>query len=309
MVSVIIPTYNRAHTIGETLNSLSAQVYQDWECIIIDDGSTDQTAALMSHYVEKDPRFIFYPRPDAVSKGPNSCRNYGFTKVQGEFILWLDSDDLLMPNALHNIIPNFKDGTDAVISKVSFTDLSTGKFLKSSVISSNNLIADYLTGKVSFYISGPVWRRSYLEHKTLFDPLLSNLDDWDFNLRRIYENPRLVYLEEAAVKYRIHADSLSQEIGKANQIEISSEFRARNRHLQILKDRDKANFKVLLEFTFERYKYLLREALLKKQPARHWLFANYARMLSKHKRYFALTKAGAAFFSMSVFKKGYKLLS
>ena len=64
LVSVIIPTYNRAHLIGETLDSVLAQTYQNWECIIVDDGSSDDTDEVIGEYVKKDNRFKYYHRPD-----------------------------------------------------------------------------------------------------------------------------------------------------------------------------------------------------------------------------------------------------
>ena len=64
LVSIIIPTYNRAHLIGETLDSVLAQTYQNWECIIVDDGSSDNTDDVVNDYVKKDPRFKYYYRPD-----------------------------------------------------------------------------------------------------------------------------------------------------------------------------------------------------------------------------------------------------
>lgn len=95
LVSIIIPTYNRSHTLGETLDSVLNQIYPNWECIIIDDGSTDKTEELVSSYVNKDARFQFHHRPKGRTKGANACRNYGFELSKGELIQWLDSDDLL----------------------------------------------------------------------------------------------------------------------------------------------------------------------------------------------------------------------
>ena len=73
LISIIIPTYNRAHLIGETLNSLLAQTYKDWECIIVDDGSTDDTNNVVEEYVAQDNRFIFVYRPRDRRKGANAC--------------------------------------------------------------------------------------------------------------------------------------------------------------------------------------------------------------------------------------------
>ena len=80
LISIIIPTYNRSHLLGETLDSVLIQTYRNWECIVVDDGSTDYTPELMEFYIRKDSRFSFYRRPEEKAKGANACRNYGFEK-------------------------------------------------------------------------------------------------------------------------------------------------------------------------------------------------------------------------------------
>lgn len=100
LVSIIIPTYNRAHLIGETLDSVIAQTYQNWECIVVDDGSTDHTEEVMADYMAKDARIRFYHRPENKLPGGNAARNYGFEKSKGEYIQWFDSDDLMSPKKI-----------------------------------------------------------------------------------------------------------------------------------------------------------------------------------------------------------------
>lgn len=95
LVSIIIPTYNRAHLIGETLDSVLEQTYQNWECIVVVDGFTDYTMELLEFYIEKDLRIKFHQRPNNRKEGANACRNYGFELSKGEYIQWLDSDDIL----------------------------------------------------------------------------------------------------------------------------------------------------------------------------------------------------------------------
>ncbi|MBS3738754.1 glycosyltransferase family 2 protein [Mesohalobacter halotolerans] len=99
-MSIIIPTYNRAHLIGETLDSVLAQTYQNWECIILDDGSTDNTDDVVGEYVLKDPRFKYYHRPDEHLPGGNGARNFGFKMSKGDYVNWLDSDDLFSENKI-----------------------------------------------------------------------------------------------------------------------------------------------------------------------------------------------------------------
>jgi glycosyltransferase involved in cell wall biosynthesis len=100
LVSIIIPTYNRAHLIGETLDSLVAQTYLNWECIIVDDGSSDNTDEVIGEHVNKDSRFKYYHRPEVHLPGGNGARNYGFKMSKGEYVNWFSSDDLMVAEKL-----------------------------------------------------------------------------------------------------------------------------------------------------------------------------------------------------------------
>jgi len=97
-ISVIIPTYNRASTIKEALNSVLNQTYSDWECIIIDDGSTDHTETVIMDYINLDNRFIYIKRPFSRKKGAAACRNIGLEMAIGNYIQFLDSDDVIASN-------------------------------------------------------------------------------------------------------------------------------------------------------------------------------------------------------------------
>lgn len=98
LISIIIPTYNRAEIISETLDSVVAQTHENWECIIVDDGSTDNTADVILEYTNRDKRFKYHLRPETLNKGASPSRNYGLKQAKGDFIQFLDSDDLLNKN-------------------------------------------------------------------------------------------------------------------------------------------------------------------------------------------------------------------
>jgi len=118
LVSIIIPTYNRAHLIGETLDTILAQTYQHWECLIVDDGSTDNSQTVFEQYSSKDARFKFFNRPATRPKGANACRNMGLENAQGEYIVFFDSDDFMTPDHLEVKVGAIeKHQTDFVISK------------------------------------------------------------------------------------------------------------------------------------------------------------------------------------------------
>ena len=94
MISVIIPCYNSAHHRSETLESVQYQTYRDFEIILVDDGSTDQTKMIVSNY----SHIIKYIYQD--NNGPGAARNNGIRASQGDYFVFLDADDQLLPNKL-----------------------------------------------------------------------------------------------------------------------------------------------------------------------------------------------------------------
>ncbi len=160
LISIIIPTYNRAQIIGETLDSIIAQNYTNWECIVVDDGSTDNTQEILQNYIAKDTRFQYHQRPKDKLKGPNSCRNYGFKLSKGEFINFFDSDDFLKPDAFQVFVNqmNEKDDVDAIISKSELIDFFSRKKLKDLGIPYISILTDPTTGgcAASFSIQGDI---------------------------------------------------------------------------------------------------------------------------------------------------------
>ena len=309
LISIIIPTYNRAHLIGETLDSILVQTYPNWECIVVDDGSTDTTADVMREYIKKDNRFQYHQRPINKIKGPNSCRNYGFEMSNGEYIKWFDSDDVMLPYLLEKQVLSFAKNVEMSVCKLSYFDFERRVPIKENIISSKNLIEDYLIGNVTFYISGPLWKRSFLEKQNqLLDESLTNLDDWDFNLRMLYQKPNITYNNEVLILYRVHADSLSQEINKLNFTEIQSEFEARRKHLKLLKINKLASPSVLQHYIKGRYKFIFREAMIKKDKNKYYylkmLVVSQLEMLD----FRGFFKTIFGFIVFSFFNKGYKLL-
>lgn len=98
LVSIIIPTYNRAHLIRETIDSIMAQTYTNWECIVVDDGSTDGTDVLLAECIKKDNRFKYLSNKRI--KGAQGARNTGLFDAKGDYIQFFDSDNIMYPHHL-----------------------------------------------------------------------------------------------------------------------------------------------------------------------------------------------------------------
>ncbi|MCK0125018.1 glycosyltransferase family 2 protein [Gelidibacter sp. F2691] len=205
LVSIIIPTFNRAHLIGETLDSILAQTYTHWECIVVDDGSTDETEALMMTYVTKDARFQYYQRPISHLPGGNGARNYGFKISNGEYIQWFDSDDLMHPNKLCKQINVLESSIKmfSVCQTQQFSvDINQLLGLRSKQIYSNNPAVSFIKGEIVFLTQAPIFKREFLiKHKLFFDENLKAAQEWEFFSRCLLvindyevENMALVYL-------------------------------------------------------------------------------------------------------------------
>jgi glycosyltransferase involved in cell wall biosynthesis len=309
VISIIIPTYNRADLIGETLDSLMHQSYLNWECIVVDDGSTDNTLKVMQDYIQKDVRIRYYHRPPHRTKGPNACRNFGFELSNGDYIKWFDSDDIFVDNSLEIISKFFYDKNDVIVSSLEYVTSELNKIGKRHNFISDNIIEDYLVGKISYFTFTPTWKKSFLTQQIeLFDEEISNLDDWDFNLRMLYKNPQIVYVNKPLILYRIHNSSLSYEINKFNFQEIESEFKARFKHVKLLDMNNLVDSKILVQFIKGRYKYFLREALVSKHHKVVFLLKKtlILQMRTYDFRSFFKTLFGFTTFRLS--GKGYKFL-
>ncbi|WP_428225733.1 glycosyltransferase family 2 protein [Flavobacterium sp.] len=111
-VSIIIPCYNQASFLEETLKCILSQDYANWECILINDGSTDNTEEIILRWTEKDSRFCYFSIPNG---GVSVARNYGIEKANGIFIQFLDADDLLASDKLSKSVKVMQSENVAVV--------------------------------------------------------------------------------------------------------------------------------------------------------------------------------------------------
>ena len=114
LISVVIPVYNAEIFLNESLQSVIAQTYQDWELLVIDDCSTDNSASIIKQYVEQDSR-IRYFKTDRPSGSPTLPRNIGIENARGRYIAFLDSDDAWLPDKLERQMAMFEKHADMAI--------------------------------------------------------------------------------------------------------------------------------------------------------------------------------------------------
>jgi len=199
LISIIIPTYNRADLIAETLDSLLNQIYQNWECIIIDDGSTDSSKTIIQKYVDSDARFSYFSRPDYKQKGPSSCRNFGIEKAKGEYILFLDSDDLISETCLENRVSFASQNPEFdfwIFKMQTFGYEQAPIFNYGSGIFENETEyckQEFAKGNHPFVVTCPLWKKNVLINIKGFNENLLLFEDPELHLRTLKEGYKLKY--------------------------------------------------------------------------------------------------------------------
>lgn len=209
LVSIIIPTYNRAHLIGETLDSVLAQTYQNWECIVVDDGSNDDTDQIMSKYLSQDSRFQYFQRPENKLKGANACRNHGFDKSKGDFLIFLDSDDLLEENCLELRCDNENRNN---INEKSIFVYSMGLFrfgektdqiFNKKFNTEKESIKNFLKVSPPWTITSVFWSRALFVNIGFFDETIERLQDVDIHTRLLLSGVKVKTIEIVDCWYKI----------------------------------------------------------------------------------------------------------
>ena len=194
-VSVIIPSYNLGNYLPQTLRSVMDQTFTDWECLVVENGSTDGSLSIVNEFCASDERFI--PVVFTENQGVAAARNRGLELAEGEFILFLDADDLLSPHYMEAAMAAFK--LDPTL------DLVYGKAQRFGTETSWDLPAfsmDTMLASNCLYVSC-FFRRSAA---VTFDPVFkTGYEDWDYWLsffEKLDHEPKVLRLPSVCFYYR-----------------------------------------------------------------------------------------------------------
>lgn len=216
LVSIIIPTYNRASLIGETLDSVLEQTYPNWECIVVDDGSTDNTEEVVEVFKKKDPRFNFLVRPDNRPKGASACRNFGLFNAKGNYIIFLDSDDLLLNFCLKNRVSKIEENIDNnfwVFPMIIEDDRKQKQNV--TIPYSNDYLKEFLSCKLYWGIMCTIWEVSFLKQIKGFNEFYPRLNDPEIHIRALLLSGN---------KFLVFADEKSDSIYRSADIKDKNKF-------------------------------------------------------------------------------------
>ena len=211
-LSIITPVYNRGDLIGETIRSLQEQHFEDFEVIIVDDGSTDGTKAVCETFASEDPR-ISYLAGDTKNRGPGYCRNKGVQVAQGEFLIFLDSDDLFLPGALANRVNAIESNNelDFVVFLGEFFEVHPGDVgTLWNIPTDIDPLLRFLGEDVPWSTIGPIWRMSAFEQTGGWDDAIVMGDDQDLHARALLSGMRYEFKDTIDYAIRRAPEGKSQ---------------------------------------------------------------------------------------------------
>jgi glycosyltransferase involved in cell wall biosynthesis len=223
--SIIIPTYNRAALVKQTVESALSQDFGSFEVIVVDDGSTDSTKETLAPFGNKIQLFF------QDNKGPEEARNLGIRAAKGEYIVFLDSDDLLYHHALsvyHDTITKVPAAL-IIAMGAGFKDHPNGTSDRLHNPLEFIVYDDYLSKKRSVWLSTSfliVNKQRLLDHNAFFRS--GAVDDLDFLLRAGVMGPCVIIKQPATIGYRLHSSNSVNDIG--NYIENLKHTIEREKH-------------------------------------------------------------------------------
>lgn len=216
LISIIIPIYNRDQLIKETLDSILKQTYLNWECIVVDDGSTDSTPEVLKTYCEKDERFKFYTRPIDRLRGGNASRNFGFKKSSGAFVIWFDSDDIMVDNHIQLKFENI------ITSNVDFVIAKTANFRGRELHKPYTYVMpeygiraeDFILRKIHWYTYDVMLSRTLAE-KVAYNEKLKSWQDYNYFCKMLLISTKGKYIDAVLTHRRLHSDSIQVSMNKS----------------------------------------------------------------------------------------------
>jgi glycosyltransferase involved in cell wall biosynthesis len=237
LVSIIVPCFNYGWILAETLDSILAQTHKNWECIIINDGSTDDTQIVAERYQDQDARFRYVYQENG---GLSAARNHGLRLVQGKYIQFLDADDLLASRKLaiqatyldahpevdltYGDVRYFRHGEPNELSRsLNMQDThwmvgveGQGEVLLKGLLQQNIMV-----------VTAPLLRAALLSKTEPFAEDLRSMEDWDFWVRCALNGAYFHYDDtpDTWSLVRVHATSMSQDLTKMFKFEVMARLR------------------------------------------------------------------------------------
>lgn len=215
-ISIIVPVYKVEQYLRCCLDSIVAQTFTDWECILIDDGSPDNSGKICNEYAEKDGRFMVIHQENA---GSSSARNVGINESSGDWIMMIDADDWIERETLEKCIKAAYFFKADFIKFGLFYQYATSKKKKlfPSYKEKDLFLKDLIARKVSLSIWAGMYRKTIFKNLTpVFPEGLNFGEDYSVISRLLYYSEKFHIINEALYNYRIHGNGYVQSAKWSN---------------------------------------------------------------------------------------------
>ncbi|ANW96307.1 hypothetical protein AXE80_08460 [Wenyingzhuangia fucanilytica] len=272
LITIILTTYNRAHLIRETLDSIIAQTYSNWKCIIIDDNSNDNTSEVIQEYIKKDIRFQYHVKGDKYVKGLSASRNMGMDLIETtDFIHFFDDDDIMHPQKFEIQLKEFEKYSNLDLTVFPTVNFKDGEKLNIELINQkveSNIIAniaeDFILLKRIFTAQVPLIKYEYIK-EVRFNEQLFYAEEWEvFNKLFFTKSTKASYVNKPLYYHRKHNISITANFyGKTNIKEISNNQAFINVY-QVVKNSPLFNGRIFSRFITFAYNNKQNDELLTK---------------------------------------------
>lgn len=211
LVSVIVPCYNQGSFLAETLESVLKQRYTLWECVIVNDGSTDDTEIVAHQFIERDTRFKYVIQKNS---GLSAARNAGINNSSGEFILPLDSDDLISEDYLEKAVPVLISQPD---TKIVYCQAELFGEM-SGVWELPEFDLKRFAYENQIFCTALYRRSDYLKTEGYDPEMIYGWEDWSLWIGLLKDGGNVYKIPETCFYYRIRSGSMVRQIDESKQI-------------------------------------------------------------------------------------------
>lgn len=286
-ISVIIPIYNSESKLERTIKSILSQIYQNWELVLIDDGSSDNSGNICDKYAAADNRIkVFHTQNGGVSK----ARNLGLSVSTGDWVTFCDSDDELFPNALNSYLSAINDNVDLIRGGfVRTKGRSIDRIATRQIVSSDkeNIIKICALSKYEAYIWNSCFRRRILLD-IRFNESITWCEDHLFTFRAISKSRAVVFIPDLVYKYNapikgdnscsnnlsnryLAPDLIIQEAVEERNIKIEMCGKISNECLNLVNDEFDYKIKLALRYSVLGNKYILGINICRKYRTMYYM--------------------------------------
>lgn len=217
IVTVIVPAYNYANFIGECLDSVLSQTFKSWECIVIDNGSTDNTQEIVKSYSNKDGRIKYHY---TNQKGVSLARNLAVSLSHGTYLLPLDADDKIDPTYLEKAVNIMNQNPE--LSLVYCNAILFGSVNKKWILPDFNYKAMLIEN--SIFCSALIKKNEFLAVNGYNVNMVEGFEDWDFWIKYLANNKKVYKLNDILFYYRIKQHSRNSVLDTEKQLRLRTQI-------------------------------------------------------------------------------------